>query len=68
MNFFGDGDKPKGLFLGWHRREKFGCFFEARRWDCFNFPTNYLFGGVGCDVWRKLMGMFFFVFLSFVIW
>jgi hypothetical protein len=26
VNFVWDGDKPKGLFLGWHGREKFGCF------------------------------------------
>jgi len=24
--FLGHGDYPKGLFLGWHGREKFGCF------------------------------------------
>jgi len=25
-DFLGDGDYLKGLFLGWHGREKFGCF------------------------------------------
>jgi len=24
--FFWDGDQPKGLFLEWHGRQKFGCF------------------------------------------
>ncbi len=26
MNCFWDGDKPKGLFLGWYGKEKFGYF------------------------------------------
>jgi hypothetical protein len=26
VNFVWDGDKPKGLFIKWHGREKFGCF------------------------------------------
>jgi hypothetical protein len=42
-------------------------FSEARRWDFFNFPKNYYFGGVRWGVWRKWMGIFFLVFFSFVI-
>jgi hypothetical protein len=28
VNFFGDGDHPKGFFLGWNGKEKFSCFLR----------------------------------------
>jgi len=59
--FFWDGDYLKGLFFGWHGREKFF------RWDLKKNLKNYFFGGVGWGVWRKQMGFLFF-FFSFVIW
>jgi hypothetical protein len=37
-------------------------FFNARRWDFFNFPKNYSFGGVGWGVWKKQMANFFCLF------
>jgi hypothetical protein len=32
--------------------------FKVGRWDFFNFPRNYFFGGVGWCVWRKHMGIY----------
>jgi hypothetical protein len=44
---------PKGLFLGWHGKEKFGCFSRQEGGIYFDFSRNYFFGGVGSGVWRK---------------
>jgi len=42
---------------------------KVGRWDFFNFPRNYFFGGVGWGDWRKGVGLFFsFLLLSFVTW
>jgi hypothetical protein len=42
------------LFLGWHGREKFGCFSKQKGGILFFFEDS--FGGV----WRKQMGILFF--------
>jgi hypothetical protein len=34
--------------------------FKVGRWDFFNFPRNYFFGGVGWCVWRKHMGIYIY--------
>jgi len=44
---------------------KVWLFFKVGRWDVFNFLRNYFFGGVGWGGWRKGVGIFGFVFLSF---
>ncbi len=59
--FFGMGINPKSYLLGGTRRRSL-VFFEAGRWDCFNFPWNYSFGDVRWGVWRKKMGIFFLLF------
>jgi hypothetical protein len=58
------------IFLGWGLTQRVvfwvawegdWLFFKVGRWEFFNFPRNYSFGGVGWDVWRKKMGIFFFL-------
>jgi hypothetical protein len=59
------------FFGGWGLTQKviFWVAWEGevwlifKAWSCnfFNFPRNYSFGGVGWGVWRKRMGMFFFL-------
>ncbi len=41
-------------------------FLEVGRWDFFNFPRNYFFGGVGWGGWKKGLDIYiFFVFFFF---
>ncbi len=39
--------------------------FQGRKVGLFNFPRNLFFGGLGWGVWRKKVGIFFFVFFLF---
>jgi hypothetical protein len=68
MNFIWDGDQLKGLFLGWHGREKFSCFSRQEGGIFFIFQGIILLvvrdGVFGESRWV----CFFWVFFSFVIW
>ncbi len=51
------GTNSKDCFLGGMGGRNL-CFFKEGRWDFFNFPRNYSFGGVGWGVWKKWMVFF----------
>jgi len=60
--FFGMGTNPKRLFLGWHRREKFGCF-EGMKVGFLKTSKELFFWWCGMGCLEKAKRFFFFFFL-----
>jgi hypothetical protein len=56
-------------FVSWVAWEgEVWLIIKVGRWDLKRIPRNYFFGGAGWGGWRKGVGLFIFLFLSFVTW
>ncbi len=64
MIFFGMGTNPKVCFLCGTRGKSL-VIFQNKRWDFFNFPRNYFFGGVGWGGWKNGVGIYNFCLFFF---
>jgi hypothetical protein len=60
VNCFWDGNQPKELFIGWHGREKFGCFSREEGGIFLIFQ-----GIILLVVWDGVFGESGWVFFSF---
>jgi hypothetical protein len=56
------GTNSKVFFLGGMGGRSL-VFFKVGKWDFFDFPRNYSFGGVGWGGWRKEWVFFLVIFL-----
>jgi hypothetical protein len=61
------GTNPKVCFLGGKGGRSL-VVFQGRKVGFKKISKECFFGGVGWGGWKKGLGIFFFVFCSFVIW
>ncbi len=69
-----EGIGRSDFVLGWGLTQQFvswvawegevWLFLNVGRWDFFNFPKNYFFGGVGWVVGKRGGSIFFYFFLN----
>jgi hypothetical protein len=59
VNFVWERDKPKGLFLGSHGKEKFCCFLREEG-EIFKFSKELFFWRCEMGCLEKVDGLFFF--------